>query len=72
MIKIELVKFEAQDVITTSVAAPAVPAHKHHWSLFAGGEMVGVGDNKSQVSCQEEGCTSTLIVEQPAGFSYEW
>lgn len=29
MLKIELIRFEAQDVITTSTAAPAAPACEH-------------------------------------------
>jgi len=69
MLKFELTRFEAQDVITAS--GVAVPAHEHHWTLNDS-PMVGVAGNKVKVQCAEDGCDSTLIVNQPAGFSYKW
>ena len=50
MLNIEVIKFEAQDVITASVAAPCT----HTWG------PVTVGPNGITASCGECGVTGTL------------
>jgi len=67
MLKFELVKFEAQDVITAS----GVAAHTHHWK-WGDSQVVGAANNMATIKCAE--CDSTTTVSQPVMFNktYEW
>ena len=69
MLKFELTRFEAQDVITTS----GVAAHTHHWK-YGESQAVGAANNKFTVNCSEPGCDSVGTFDQPAMFNktYEW
>jgi len=74
MLNIEVIRFEAQDVITASVAAPVVPSHTHHWKFGGAGQIVGMADNKAKLNCIEDGCDSYIVVDQPVGIldTYTW
>lgn len=68
MLNIEVVRFEAQDVITASVAAPT---HTHHWK-FGDSNVIGGPNNTATITCAE--CDSTHTVSQPVMFNktYTW
>lgn len=63
MLNIEVIRFEAQDVITASVAAPVKPACNHEWD----GTMVGAGNGYASVVCKH--CGTTGLYKQGTSWS---
>lgn len=68
MLNIEVIRFEAQDVITASVAAPVVPAHTHHWK-WDGSQLVS---GQTWIQCQEPGCTNGFTFTGSIMFDHTW